>query len=257
MNSEDIFEQLKDTTITNYEPYIFRLNDLILTNSNDKLAHHNLGIIFSKLKRYKEAERCLKMAIDKGSDKSIYSLAVLYDNLEKYQEAEKYYILSKSNWSLNNLAVLYDNLKRYKEAEKYYKMAIENGIIDSIHSLALMYEDTQKFNEAEKYYKLAIEKGSTKSINNLAAMYDNLERYQEAEKYYKMAIDKGDIDAIDNLANMYDYLNTKICSLCFIDNISYKSMITLKCGHTYHDFCYRKAKKCNVCFCKKEFNLKI
>ena len=41
-----------ENNITNYEPYIFRLNELILTNNKDTLAYYNLGIIFKKTKRY-------------------------------------------------------------------------------------------------------------------------------------------------------------------------------------------------------------
>lgn len=123
---------------------------------------------------WKNSQKNLLLAINKGDINSIINLAILFDEQKKYAEAEKYYLLAIENKQfevIHNLAILYYKQKKYSKAEKYYLLAIENKDIDAIFNLALMFNDMEKYDLAEKYYLLAIDNGHLNALNNLAIHY--------------------------------------------------------------------------------------
>jgi len=116
---------------------------------------------------------------------------ILLSEFKKYEEAEKYYKLAiekDKNYSYpyNGLGNIYISLKKYEEADKYYKLAIEKDKNYSYpyNGLGSLYTDLKKYEEAEKYYKLSIEKDENYShpYFNLGLLYDSLKKYKDAKE---------------------------------------------------------------------------
>lgn len=169
---EIIKEVSRLTDKKEYEKAILLVNEI--ENEEDGIKFSLLGDFYYYLNDWKNSQKNLLLAIDKGEANSIINLAILLDEQKKYAEAEKYYLLAIENKKLeaiHNLAILYHKQKKYSKAEKYYLLAIENQDIDAIFNLALMFNDIEKYDLAEKYYLLAIDKGHLNAQNNLAIRY--------------------------------------------------------------------------------------
>lgn len=114
-----------------------------------------LSDIYHHMNDYKNCERVLKLAIEKGKVHSIHNLAFLYDIQKKYKLAEKYYleaISHNNNDSINNLALLYADLNKIDKAEEYYLKAIQENVDVAFNNLSILYlEQNVKKEKALEY----------------------------------------------------------------------------------------------------------
>jgi TPR repeat protein len=179
---------------------------LLAIEKGDNKALNNLAILYQTQGNTESAEKYYLLAIGKGNNKALFNLALLYKKQGNTESAEKYYLLAIEkgvNKALYNLALLYDNQGNAESAEKYYLLAIDKGVNDALFNLALLYHNQGNTESAEKHYLLAIEKGDNKALFNLAVLYYNQGNTESAEKYYLLAIEKGVKEALFNLALLY------------------------------------------------------
>ena len=128
-----------------------------MSNKNDEphdaKTWFNLGLDYEDQKRYDEAEKAYKTALELDASHSVvwYNLGIIYQDQERYDEAEKAYKkvleLDASNSDVwLNLGTAFQEQKRYEEAEKAYKKALELDASDSTvwYNLACLYVVTDK-----------------------------------------------------------------------------------------------------------------
>lgn len=101
----------------------------IIQNKNTE-ALKNLGFIYLKQKKYKEAEKCFETAAEENDIHGFSGLGALYIILKEYDKAEiclKKALEQKCIMAMNNLGALYYIQGKYEKSRKYYKMAAKNG----------------------------------------------------------------------------------------------------------------------------------
>jgi CHAT domain-containing protein/Tfp pilus assembly protein PilF len=189
-----------------------KTKDLVSIGMGYQIAvtYSNLGFIYEKLSRFKEAEKYHLLALkifqnlykkDANSIATTYNnLAFLYSSIGRYDKALKFYkkalfIDNKNlyeNYStisitLNNLGELYSLLGDYPKSMKYYqdtlKIDVEhNGknhtsVAHSYNNIAHMYELLEDYTRAKHYYDKALTIAKSKLDKNhpfLATIYANL-----------------------------------------------------------------------------------
>ena len=101
----------------------------ITQNKNTEILK-NLGFIYLKQKKYKEAEKCFETAVKENDVQGFSGLGALYIILKEYDKAEEYLkkALEKNcTMAMNNLGALYYIQGKYEKSVEYYKMAVKNG----------------------------------------------------------------------------------------------------------------------------------
>ena len=137
----------------------------------------------------------------------MYGLGYYYDNNRKFKEAKKYYKIAIQNdhiYAMYCLGFLYDNNGNNRKAKKYYRMAIQKGHVYAMYQLGTMYNNNANYKKAKKYYLMAIQKGNVSAMNNLGVLYHNIGKYKKTIKYYKMAIQNGLVMTMDSLGQLYE-----------------------------------------------------
>jgi len=160
-----------------------------------------LGILYSDVNKFKEAEEAFKEALQ------IYR-QLAEENPEAY--------LPEVAGTQNNLGNLYRNVNKFKEAEEAFKEALQiyrhsaeknpeaylPKVAMTQNNLGILYRNVNKFKEAEEAYKEALqirrqlaEKNPEAYLpkvattqNNLGALYWNVNKFKEAEEAYKEAL---------------------------------------------------------------------
>mgnify|MGYP000923462276 FL=1 len=85
-----------------------------------------------------------------GERKILNNLGLLFIKKSKYKEAEEYFLKAVHETgevkmkALNNLGILCHQQKRYKEAEEYYLKAIELGNVEAKDNLNRLYKAQKK-----------------------------------------------------------------------------------------------------------------
>ena len=212
---------------------------LAAMNKGDKDAACDLGALFYRLERYRDAEEYFLQAVADGHTDALNSLGFVYKNLERYPEAEDYFqraIDAGDSNALRGMGLLNEYLGRSKEAEKYYKKAIQAGdkvsfgllgwkyflqnrfeeaetiLLEGVDAegstsaahLAFLYIETNRYEDAEKYSLLAKEAGAPRNLIFLGSIYYNLGRFEEAEAQYLEDISHGVKEALENIAALYE-----------------------------------------------------
>jgi len=170
------------------------LSTLIKQNRSESTdaanCHGNLGLLYKKTDRFKEAE----------------------ENLLKYLEIiEKIYGKEHEKYSfgLNNLGNLYQSLGQYSKAENYYLESLEikkkskgeksPDYAMSLYDLGNLYETMGDYKAAEPYYKQSLEirkqalgeghPDYATSLTDLGILYFNMGDYKAVEPYFKQALE--------------------------------------------------------------------
>ena len=184
---------------------------------NWPFAYNTMGTLLQNLKKYEEAVKYFRKAID--LDSSYYApwinIGSYYiSKLRDYQTAEKYY---KKGLSLNsssallfvNLGFVYLRTSKDIDAEMSFKKAIQidSNCIHAWNILGTTYEEQKKYAEADMCFKKAIQIDSNYiyAWDNLGTLYKEQNRYADAEKYYRRAlqIDSNYIPAWNNLGILF------------------------------------------------------
>ncbi len=106
--------------------------DIGISPKDIERHHNNLGNSFYDSKRYEEAEREYRKAIQKNPNNTgaHYNLGILLCDLGSCEEAEREYrevirINPNNTGAHNNLGLLLKDLERFEEAEREYRKAIQ------------------------------------------------------------------------------------------------------------------------------------
>ena len=165
---------------------------LEIDNTDQKLPHEILAVLYLDQGRYQEAEDVFRKVIERhrrnlpGEGIHRYTLpmlsglAAVYTRQERFAEAELLFQevretqkekLGEDHWetlkTLNDFGVLRREQKRYEEAESMLHQALEGrqrklGVdhpdcFESMHELAVLYREQERYEEAEKYFVEAVE----------------------------------------------------------------------------------------------------
>ena len=176
----------------------------------------NLGIVFTELAEYEDAENIYRkvIALNRNDYPEAYlNLGVVLKYRGKNEEAEKYYrraIELKPNFTIayNNLGVLLRDMGKLKESEECYRKVIEMkpDYPEAYLNLVVVLKYRGKNEEAEKCYRRAIElkPDFAESFNNIAIILQDKGNYAEAEKYFRRAIELNPnyAEAYNNIGNL-------------------------------------------------------
>ena len=188
-------------------------------------AYLSLGNIYSKTRRYAEAEQVFQKAIqlDSSISKSFksfcrpcafYNLGNMFFSMRNNEKAMVYLqkVIQLDSTFANaytKIGYLYLNNQRYEEAEQTFKKAIQLDSTDkwAYLNLGVVYGRTQRFAEAEQVYQKTIQLDSTfiYSYINLGFIYNKSGRYVETEKVLQKALqlDSSVTLAYNILGSMY------------------------------------------------------
>ena len=178
----------------------------------------NIGEIIDEVKtllaetKFEKAEILLKniIEIDPTHYKAHINIGVIYVKLDKLKDAEEYFLKAiklKPEYELAyfNLGTTQDKLGKAKEAENNLKKAIEinPNYIEAYSNLGNLYLSTDNLNSAETCLKKAINlrPNFSEAHYNLGLTQSKKLRYDLAELSYKKAIEfrPNFKDAIHNL----------------------------------------------------------
>lgn len=143
-------------------------------------------------------------------------LAFLLGNINKSENLIKkaiYYFeesLKHKVWkSYHNLGYIYfHELENLLEAEKYYKLALENGIDESLTSLAELLYDTDRLEESQELIQSAIAKGKKGIKQDLADIFLKQNKIGDAIAMYREAVFDKEEDALLKLGKLYLSIET-------------------------------------------------
>ena len=118
---------------THNQPYKSEQLYKEMIKMGDVDGYYGLGNMYRKLKKIDEAEKILKIGVEKKEFKAIYSLANLYLDKLDYPNARKYFLInaSKQANSAYHVGVTYEMEENYTEARKWYQKALSMGISES------------------------------------------------------------------------------------------------------------------------------
>ena len=187
----------------------------------------NLGCLFMRVKKFKDAEANLLKALDVSLNrKATKSLGSIYNNLgvvedvnNEKQKALVYYskaldfqrqqgnVLGMSN-IYHNIAIIHFDLKEYDKAIANMeeslalkkKIGSMEGIASSYSNLAAVYLEMDKVGIAEDYVKKALKIASdgkylvieTQCHKQLAQILDKQQRYRESSQEWAVALQFND-----------------------------------------------------------------
>ncbi len=166
--NEAILRGYKASLAGHYEAAIFLYKKALVSGFNNVDILYNLGIMYHKLKQFKEAEDYYRqvLRIQPDHKKALHNfLAVIgEESPEKGLKELKQLNKVNPNYSpvLAQIGMIYAKQGNYDEAEKYLRKAI----IISPHEILYKY--------------------------NLAVMYDKLDKYKSALKLYQEVLDLSD-----------------------------------------------------------------
>lgn len=184
-------------------------------------AHVELGRVYERMRRYKEAvdEDLKALKLKPMNATANNNMGSVYITLGKYRDAIPY--LLKSAEINPNFKFVYLNLGRTFRAVQSYDSAIVNyrkllgfdpNYLDGVKELATCYYLKQKYDSAAIYFKQVADAmpNDADAANNLGAVYLNGKRFPQAIEQFSRAISLNPnyINAYSNLARSY-YLSGK------------------------------------------------
>ncbi|MDD5687849.1 MAG: tetratricopeptide repeat protein [Elusimicrobia bacterium] len=183
-----------------FQQPILLWQDVISKYPNNIPSHINLGDLLRESKRYNEAEKEYREAINLNQNcvDVHYKYGLLLEDLKRYNEAEKEYIEEikikpDNEYTHNSLGSLFKNLKRFKEAEDEYRVAIKinTNYAEAHFNLGVLLNDTKRFEGAEKEYReaLRINPNYIEARNNLGTLLYNSKKLGETENELRILIE--------------------------------------------------------------------
>ena len=177
-----------------YKEALAEIDKCLKKNPKHVEGWYQKGRLHIKLKKYKEAKKALKKAIELKSDDSYFhsGLCGALIRLEEMDDAIKSCKKAieldkkKENWEAQaNLGLIYRQLKKYDAAELHYKKAIEINPDDVflLNNLGVVYRKQKKYADAVKMFQKCVEiepKNATYHLNLAIAF--------RAQEHYELAI---------------------------------------------------------------------
>ena len=171
-------------------------------NPDDMWPHNNAGYVYKLMKRYEDAIREYKIAIElmePGQAAQPHSnLGTCYEILERYEDALNCFREVLKYWPSNqniheNMASVLVKMGRYDEAvEIHLNMKKKWGLKRSEANRSIMhiYEASGNLTKAKIYAWKVILSYENKNWRDLADFYFNIGKLQEAKDFYSMSINK-------------------------------------------------------------------
>ncbi|GEM_PF-702291 len=197
-------------------------------------AYLNLSLIYYHTKRFEDAIKYAKKAIDINKDiESAYEVwgrSLIY--LRRFRDAEKVFLELEKNVDRESpsyikisdfdyryfLAISQFNIEKYRDAiENFKRVSVVKREEENIDFfIGIAYYKLKEYEDAISYLKRSIEKNPTHydSWNNLGNVYMAINKYEKAKKCYIKALNiKKGQEAYFGLANIYyirdDYKKAK------------------------------------------------
>ena len=167
---------------------------------NNFISWKVLGLSIKNLKRFPEAVFPLKkaMALMPDDIETMLNLGIVFTEVAEYEEAENIYrriiALKPADYpeAYLNLGVVLKYSGKNEEAEKCYRRAIEikPDFVESYNNLAIILQDKGGYVEAEKYFRRAIELNPNyaEAYNNIGNLFNDTGRIKEAKEFYLKAL---------------------------------------------------------------------
>ena len=166
---------------------------------NNAVVHNYLGNSYFDFKRYQDAMKSCKQAVDLMPDyaEAHYNLGNAYSKLGRYQDAARAYkqaVKIKPDYveAYNNLAVAYVNLGRLQDAVESCRQAVKirPDFADAYNNLGNACLSIGRWQDAIENYKQAIriKPNWAEAHYNLGAAYSKIGSFQDALEAYKRAI---------------------------------------------------------------------
>ncbi|HAX62211.1 MAG TPA: hypothetical protein DCX95_06650 [Elusimicrobia bacterium] len=200
---------------------------------NNYKAHYNLGVIAREEKRYEEAEKKLKKAVElrPTSIPAHSELAFLYFKQELWDKAIEMYKkslnlidfyetqgldLKKDKSGLyRDLAMCYNKKKDFSSSIDSYLKAIECNLhdADAYYNCAIQYKKTNDYKNAETFLQktIGLKPDYVNAYIELGALYYSKGAMQKSVQFYDKVLeyDKTNFLAHYNMAIAYENLNVK------------------------------------------------
>ena len=183
---------------------IAEVKSLLKGNSDDRDVYIALAQMYSRLRRWKDAEDAIAKAQEKATkqeEKDYVSFVAgsIYERQKKYEQAEEAFRQVIANDPKNATALNYlgymmaDRGVRLEEALNYIKRAIaldpQNGAY--LDSLGWVYFKMGRYDQAEENLRKAIEKSNDDPTihDHLADLYLKTNRIKQAIVHWERALD--------------------------------------------------------------------
>ncbi len=207
----------------------------------------------------------------------IYYNKNIYEAIECFKTAHNY-----SSFAMNALGDIYTNFEDTEKAIYYYSLSANEGNSEGMFGLALLYKNSEKFRDIEKsiywYNQILDQETDARAMRSLYYIYKDQKNYDLAIHYLKLIQDhtnnheckncafrykdiQKDIDecirlskTIKKLDTIYTDIRSDSCSICLNKLIGTPSpILTLVCGHSFHNKCIDGIKEPKVCpVCREE-----
>jgi TPR repeat protein/energy-coupling factor transporter ATP-binding protein EcfA2 len=168
-------------------------------------------------------------ASKKGVKDAMYNLGKLYLKQRKFKEAEAILVKISKERNIDGfrfIGSLLANEKMFDEAEKYLLKAIRSGDNDAKTILGDVYFQQKKYHEAEVILQERVNEGDSAAMNKMGELLMLANgNFSKAEKYLKMGAEKGDISCIAKLGLFYWKNNdVKLAETYFLEACEKKSI---------------------------------
>ena len=229
---------------------INELTNYLKNNSNDILAHYNLGYMYQEINKLDIAIEQYEIVLkkDKKNWQSLSNLGLIYFFKKEYQKSINYHLKvleEKKDYqpSLRDIGTNYLLLNKYKLSENYLEKSLKLNPKDyiNLNSLGLTKMRLEKTDSAKLLYEKAIELNNKyyPSYNNLGLYYDRFGEKEKAFEFYKKALklEPNYPNSLNNIGLIYFYYEeNKKAFECFNKALKLDpGMIDLyfNLGHTY------------------------
>jgi len=209
-------------------------NEVLKINPAHLGANNNLGIVFTKLKKYNKAKIIFEktIEIDPNYADAHYNLGIIFVELEEFLNAKSCYkkaIEINPNYTkaYYNLASLLGKIGESQESINWYEklIKINNNHIKAHYNLGNTYKHLGKYQKALDCYERVIEidHNNINAYNNQGVIFYQLGEYRKTKNCYDkiIEIDPKNIQAYWNLQTCVSNIDESLFLLkkiCKIDN---------------------------------------
>ncbi len=161
---------------------------------------HNMGIVYGKLKDWKNAIRYHEKALALKPDFAAahYSLGITYQSIQEKQKAIKAFenlleVSPKDKKAHLHLGILYDEQEQFNTALTHYRQAIaaDPQYYTAYYNIGNTFLTMQQLDSAATYYEgaIKIKPDYAKAYVNLANVLNQKGEKEKAQTYFRKALE--------------------------------------------------------------------
>ena len=171
-------------------------------------GYEKLGHLYFELNDLNEAKKYYRLAIEKGINSAIMSLAEILFINEEFIESQILVQKAIDNGEKvkNNLGLILEAQNKIDDAIAMYKQAIKDGEDNALLTLGNFYYKRNKnedYEEAKKLFELAISKEINDAYASLGKLYLKNDQLENAETVLLIGVKKQNEEAAHALAHLY------------------------------------------------------